>query len=212
MASGLDQWLGKLEGHNEIGEALTKQLQSAEDEVQQFVGGQAALKLAAEKVGNLGAIVSEDLESGKLNFDSELKASEYIKRMVIRAREVILNLSEGAKAKEVASAGKVSALKESREVVMRHTLVAKARAEQLQAAAEEALTVISDTALPSEFPKKSRRSRASGEHPGPSSLASRRDEAARERASTQSPEKSAKKPVAKKNGGKSAGRTSTSKG
>ena len=186
MASGLDQWLGKLEGHNEIGEALTGQLQKAEDEVQQFVGGQTALKVAADKVGALGAVVSDDLESGKLAFDSELKASEYVKRMIIRARETLLNLADGAKSREIAAAGKVSALKESREVVLRHTTVAKTRAEQLQLAQEEARKAAeqptpSDGAEDVEPPKEARQPRAPGERPKPSSLDERRAEAAKEK-------------------------------
>jgi hypothetical protein len=197
MASGLDQWLGKLEGHNEIGEALTGQLQKAEDEVQQFLGGQAALKLSAEKVGALGAVVDQDLNNGKLSFDSELKAAEYVKKMIIRAREVALNLAEGAKAKEIAAAGKVAALKESREVVLKHTMAAKARAEQLQAAQEEARraaqTVQEGSDSPGndkaeEAPKESRQPRVSGQHPGRSSLDDRRAEAAKGRAAVASEE------------------------
>lgn len=190
MASGLDQWLGKLEGHNEIGEALTNQLQKAEDEVQQFIGGQTALKLSVEKVGALGAVVEQDLNDGKLNFDSELKAAEYAKKMVIRAREVLLNLADGAKSREIAAAGKVSALKESREVVLKHTLAARARAEQLRAAEIEARKAVqesltgpdSGSAEAEEPPKQPRQPRASGHHPGHSSLDERRAEAARERA------------------------------
>ncbi len=180
MASGMDQWLGKLEGHNEIGKALTDQLQKAEDEVQQFIGGQRALKVTAEKVGALGAVVEEDLNAGKLNFDSELKASEYVKRMIVRAREAILNLADGAKSKEIAAAGKVSALTESRKIVMQHVLAAKARAEQLQAAKEEAALVVKES-LEKEQTTKGRR-RISGQHPGNSSLDARRDEAAKEKA------------------------------
>jgi len=172
MASGLDQWLGKLEAHNEIGEALTQRLQKAEEEVQQYVGGRTALKAAAENVGALGAIVEADLNEGKLSFDSELKASEYIKKTIIRAREILLNLADGAQSREIAAAGKVSALKESRELVLRHCLTAKARAEQLTAAAKEVEEQLRHPAPEGEEDasvKEPRQPRASGQHPARSS-------------------------------------------
>jgi hypothetical protein len=177
MASGLDQWVGKLEGLNEIGEALTEQLQAAENEVQQFVGGKQALQAAAEKVGALGAAVSEDLEQGKLSFSSELEASEYIKKTIIRAREIVLNLAEGAKSREIAASGKVSALGVSRGLVIRHCKAAKVRAEQLTQAIEEAkdLKNRSEGDLPEEPARRT--SRGPGEHPGPSSLDLRRVQA-----------------------------------
>lgn len=183
MASGLDQWVGKLEGHNEIGEALTAQLQKAEDEVQQFIGGRMALKVAADKVAALGEVVSEDLKAGKLSFESELKASEYVNRMIIRAREVLLNLADGAQNKEMVSSGKVVALRESREVVMRHCTTARVRAEQIQAAQAEAEAAVRAMTVegaepPPEQPQDPEgvrgRRRASGERPGGSTLDERR--------------------------------------
>jgi hypothetical protein len=185
MASGLDQWLGKLEAHNEIGEALTQRLQKAEEEVQQYVGGRTALKAAAEKVGALGAIVEADLNEGKLSFDSELKAAEYVKRTIIRAREILLNLADGTQSREIASAGKVSALKESRELVLRHCLTAKARAEQLTAAAKEIEEQLNQPPSDEDGEadiKEPRQPRASGQHPARSSLDERRAQAALERA------------------------------
>lgn len=189
MASGLDQWLGKLEGHNEIGEALTAQLQKSEEEVQQFIGGRQAFKVGSEKVGALGAVVDEDLNTGKLSFASELEAAAYAKKTIIRATEILLNLCEGAQSKEIAAAGKVAALKESRDVVMRHCMVAKARADQLKAAKEELEAAAEAVEEPTEAepPKAAEeatrgRERLPGQHPGRSSLDDRRQEAAAQEA------------------------------
>lgn len=194
MASGLDQWLGKLEGHNEIGEALTEQLQKAEEEVQQFVGGGLALKLGSDKVGALGSIVDEDLKAGLLSFESELKAAEYVKKTIIRAREILANMAESSKAREIAAAGKVSALKESRDLVLRHCKAAMARAEQLKLAKEEleaALSEDSHEEPPEGSSEEQRgRNRASGRHPGPSRLDGRRVDSAKDKLKSEVTEES----------------------
>lgn len=204
MASGLDQWLGKLEGHNEIGEALTAQLQKSEEEVQQFIGGRQAFKVGSEKVGALGAVVDEDLNTGKLSFASELEAAAYAKKTIIRATEILLNLCEGAQSKEIAAAGKVAALKESRDVVMRHCVVAKARADQLKAAKEELEAAAEAVEEPTEAepPKAAEeatrgRERLPGQHPGRSSLDDRRQKALQEARPKTDPEPPSPKPKAK---------------
>jgi len=209
----LDGFLGKLEVTNEIGEALDKQLQHAEDQAQQLFGGCAALKIGANKVSGLGEHVSKDLEEGKLQFASELEAAEYVKTYLRRASDVLLNLAERSKSDELVAHGKASAIRNTMEMVGRHCKSAKARAEQLVAAAQEAeaLAKGEDPEPSEDTPRGPRTPRASGERPGPSPLDERRAEAAAERAKkgTEAPSKpqAAKKKVAKKKTKKVAKKT-----
>jgi len=179
--TNLDGFLGKLEVTNEIGEALDKQLQHAEDQAQQLFGGCAALKVGAAKVGALGEHVSKDLDEGKLQFESELAAAEYVKTYLRRASEVLLNLAERSKSDELVAHGKASAIRNNMELVGRHCKSARARAEQLVAAAQEAEDIAKGKAPepPEDGP---RGPRAPGERPGRSSLDERRAEAAAARA------------------------------
>lgn len=172
--SNLQGFLGKLEVTNEIGEALDKQLQLAESQTQQYVGGSSALRLGAVKVGELGVHVDKDLAEGKLVFENDLVASAYVKAYLRRASEVLLNLAEKSKSEELVSHGKVAALRASMEVVKKYCISAKARVEQLLAAAEEAARE-AGTNTPSQD-EVDRRNRRPGQHPGPSSLAARRAE------------------------------------
>lgn len=194
MSNNLDGFLGKLEVTNEIGEALDKQLQLAESQVQQYVGGNSALRMGAVKVGELGVHVDKDLNEGKLNFETELVASAYIKGYIRKASEVLLNLAEKAKSEELIAHGRVASIKESMEVVKKHCTVAKARAEQLVAQTQEAAKEAVEG--PSEAPEGDRRNRRPGQHPGPSSLDERRAERDAARAGAPSaPEASDQPPV-----------------
>jgi len=176
MAEKLDGILGKLEVANEIGEQLDKQLQAAENQVQQYIGGSSALRLGAVKVSELGIHIDKDLAEGKLAFDSELTAVSYVKSYLRKASECLLNLSEKSKTEEMISHGKTAALKESLEIVKKHAIVAKSRTEQLLAAMEEAAKeAMSPDAIPSTS-ELDRRNRRPGQHPGPSSLDARRAE------------------------------------
>jgi len=181
MADNLQVFLGKLEVTNEIGEQLDEQLQRVENTVQQLVGGGAALRLGANKVGELGSHVDRDLEAGKLQFTSELEVAAYVKKYIIRANEVLLNLAEKSKSDELVAHGKAAALKESMAVVKRFCTSAKSRAEQIVAANEElakmaAAAGVDPAAVPAAVPAVDRGARLPGQHPGPSSLAERRAE------------------------------------
>lgn len=185
--SNLQGFLGKLEVTNEIGELLDKQLQLAEGQAQQYVGGSSALRLGAVKVGELGTHIDKDLEEGKLSFESELAAASYMKSYLRKASEVLLNLSEKSKNEELIAHGKVAALRESMEIVKKHCVSAKARVEQLLAAAQEAAKeAAQETAEGGSYVEIDRRNRRPGQHPGPSSLDERRAErdAARAQADT----------------------------
>jgi hypothetical protein len=172
--SNLQGFLGKLEVTNEIGELLDKQLQLAEGQAQQYIGGSASFRLGAVKVGELGIHIDKDLEEGKLSFESELAAASYMKSYLRKASEVLLNLAEKSKNEELIAHGKVAALRESMEVVKKHCLSAKSRVEQLLAAAQEAAKE-AETGV-SEVEVADRRNRRPGQHPGPSSLDARRAE------------------------------------
>lgn len=173
MSNDLQTILGKLEVTNEIGETLDKQLQHAENTTQQLAGGSASLRLGAVKVGELGVHVDKDLQEGKLAFESELVAAAYVKGFLRKASEVLLNLADKTKSEELVSHGRVAAIKESLEIVKKHCVNAKARAEQLVAAHEE-LAKIEAGNVPEEV--GDRRNRLPGQHPGPSSLDDRRAE------------------------------------
>lgn len=176
MSEKIDGFLAKLEVANEIGEQLDKQLQAAENQVQQYIGGSSALRLGAVKVGELGTHIDKDLGEGKLAFDSELAAAAFIKSYLRKASECLLNLSEKSKTEELIAHGKTAALKESLEIVRKHAIVAKSRTEQIIAAMEEAAK---EAASPDAIPSTSetdRRNRRPGQHPGPSSLDERRTE------------------------------------
>jgi hypothetical protein len=181
--ANLDGFLGKLEVTNEIGETLDKQLQLAESQVQQYVGGNSALRMGAIKVGELGVHVDKDLNEGKLSFESELVAAAYIKGFIRKAGEVLLNLADKAKSEELVAHGRVASFKESLEVVKKHCTVARARAEQLVAQAQEAAKEVVEG--PSEAQEGDRRNRRPGQHPGPSSLDERRAEQTTAKASTE---------------------------
>jgi len=186
MSTGLEGSLGKLEVTNDIGEALDKQLQQAENQAQQLLGGTTALKVAAKKVGALGEHISQDLEEGKLQFSTELEAATYTKEWIRRACEVLNNLAEKSKSEELVAHGKAKGLRDSMEMVGRHCKAAKARAEQLVAAAEEAQAKAAEGAKGdgAEVPEDAARggARAPGERPGPSTLDERRAEAAQAKA------------------------------
>jgi prophage DNA circulation protein len=175
MAEKLDGFLGKLEVTNEIGEQLDKQLQHAEAQVQQYIGGSSALRLGAVKVGELGVHIDKDLQEGKLAFESELVAVAYVKGYLRKASECLLNLSEKSKTEELIAHGKTAALKESLEIVKKHAVVAKSRTEQLLAAMEEVAKEASGGISQDDL-SGDRRNRRSGQHPGPSSLDARRAE------------------------------------
>lgn len=174
MSNDLQTILGKLEVTNEIGETLDKQLQHAENTTQQLAGGSASLRLGAVKVGELGAHVDKDLQEGKLSFESELVAAAYVKGFIRKASEVLLNLSDKTKSEELVSHGRVAAMKESLEIVKKHCVNAKARAEQIVAAHEELAKI--EAGNISEYEATDRRNRLPGQHPGPSSLDDRRAE------------------------------------
>ena len=174
--SGLEGFLGKLEVTNEIGEALDKQRQQAEDQAQQLLGGSAALKAGAAKVGELGVHVDRDLDEGKLQFENELAAVAYVKTYLRRAGEVLLNLAEKSKNEELVAHGRAAALRNSLEIVGRHCKSAKARAEQLVAQAEETEALAKGEPVES-VEEGPRGARMPGERPGPSSLDERRAEA-----------------------------------
>ena len=188
MTSSLEGFLGKLEVTNEIGEALDKQRQQVEDQAQQLLGGSAALKAGAAKVGALGEHISKDLEEGKLQFGTELEVAAYAKEWLSRAGEVLLNLAEKSKSEELVAHGKAAAIRSSMEVVGRHCKAAKARAEQLVAQAEEAEARAKGDAEPTEEPVEDGprgRARMPGERPGPSPLDDRRAQARAEMAQTE---------------------------
>lgn len=177
MSNDLQTILGKLEVTNEIGETLDKQLQHAENTTQQLAGGSASLRLGAVKVGELGVHVDKDLQEGKLAFESELVAAAYVKGFLRKASEVLLNLADKTKSEELIAHGRVSALKESLEIVKKHCVNAKARAEQIVAAAQEAAKeAAQEAAEGGSYVEIDRRNRRSGQHPGPSSLDDRRAE------------------------------------
>lgn len=195
--SQLDLWLGKLEVTNELGEQLDKQLQQAESTAQQLHGGSLALKAGAEKVGELGIHVTRDLEEGKLEFESALKASEYIHRKIIQAREVLLNLAEKSKADELVAHGKAAGLRGFMQTMQNHAKAAKARSQQLIAQAEELAKALEEqpteesASAPEPEAADRPRGRMSGQHPGRSPLDERRAEAAKARAEAEAAEKAA---------------------
>ncbi len=191
MSNNLQVFIGKLEVTNEIGETLDKQLQLAENATQQLSGGSAAFKVGAEKVGALGVHVDKDLEEGKLAFASELEASAYIKKYIIRASEVLLNLAEKSKNEELVAHGRVAAIKESMEVVKKHAFAAKSRAEQIVAAQEEMAKLAAD---PDKLAEDDRGARMPGQHPGRSSLDERRAERDAAKAQAAAPAESAPEP------------------
>jgi hypothetical protein len=194
MSEKLDGFLGKLEVTNEIGEQLDKQLQQAENLVQQYIGSSSALRLGAVKIGELGTHIDKDLAEGKLVFDSELTAVSYMKSYLRKASECLLNLSEKSKTEELIAHGKTAALKESLEIVKKHAVVAKSRTEQILAAMEEAAK---EAANPDAIPSTSevdRHNRRPGQHPGPSSLDERRAERDAANAAEAQPEASEAQP------------------
>ena len=188
----LDGFLGKLEVTNEIGEQFDKQLQAAENQAQQFQGGAASLRLGAVKVGELGTHIDEDLQEGKLAFESDLAAAAYMKSYLRKASEVLLNLAEKSKTEELLVLGKALALRESLEVVKKHAVSAKARSEQIIAAMEELAKEVAGEKPATE----DRHNRLPGQHPGPSSLDDRRAERDAARAAEAQPAPSEPPPEA----------------
>lgn len=171
----LDSWLGKLEVTNELGEKLDGDLQRAEQVAQHLHGGAAALKSGAEKIGELGTHVSRDLEEGLLEFETPLKAAEYTRKYLTRAREVLLNLAEKSKNEELVAHGKAAGLRVFMGTLQNHAKAAKARTEQLLAAAEEVQKAEeSSEKEPDDDAPRRGRVRLPGEHPGRSSLDARR--------------------------------------
>lgn len=193
--TNLDGFLGKLEVTNEIGEVLDKQLQQAEDQAQQLFGGCAALKMGASQIGKLGEHVDKDLDEGRLQFSTELEAAAYVKSYLRKAGEVLRNLADKSKSEELVAHGKGAAVRESMALVGRHCKAAKARAEQLMAAAVE-IQARADGKKP-ESPEEGPRGgpRMPGERPGPSTLDERRAEAAAERAKKASESSQAEIPL-----------------
>lgn len=188
MNGKLDGFLGKLEVTNEIGEQLDKQVEAAEHQVQQYIGGSSALRLGAVKVGELGIHVDKDMNEGKLVFENELAVSAYIKSYLRKASEVLLNLAEKSKTEEMIAHGRVSALKESLEIVRKHAITARARSEQIIAAMEEAAKEAQNPDSIPSTEEADRGSRRPGQHPGPSSLDERRSERDVQKASGPEPE------------------------
>ena len=179
--SNLDAFLGKMAVTNEIGEQLDKQLEQANNQAQQFFGGSAALKVGANKVSALGEHVDKDLEEGKLLVTTELEVAALIKKYLLRANEVLLNLAEKSKSEELVANGKVVAIRQNLELVQRHCVAAKSRAEQLMAAAEERRKAAEESPTGEEPVAEDRHRRVAGTHPGRSSLDERRAEAAKSR-------------------------------
>jgi hypothetical protein len=178
----LDLWLGKLESTNTLGEQLDRQLEQAEQQAQQLHGGSAALKHGAERVGELGIHVGRDLDEGKLEFESALQASEYVKKKILQAREVLLNLSEKSKNEELVAHGKAAGLRGFMQTMQNHAKAARARAQQLTEQAEEFAKQAEEGNAGGDAEEEGKEEaprgpRMAGEHPGRSTLAERRAEA-----------------------------------
>jgi len=187
MSANLDSTLGKLEVTNAIGEQLDRQLEQAGHKAQQMFGGASAFNIGAKKVGALGEHVDQDLKEGKLQVGTELEVSSLIKKYIIRASDLLQNLAEKSKSEELVAHGREAAVRESMEVVKRHCVSAKARAQQLVASAE------GKAEHPDKVPdERTEGPREAGDHPGPSTLRERREEAAKTKAAEEAKAEEAK--------------------
>lgn len=138
---------GRLDLSNDLGEQLDKLAELSEQEVHQRVGQASGLRDGAEKVRLLHAHVDKDFEEGKLKGVSDLEGVATVKLYVTRAVEILLNLSEKAKAEHLVANGKAAQAKQAVEVVQRYARAARVTLEQAYAAEAETAKLKEDGAV-----------------------------------------------------------------
>jgi len=170
--SVLEQLAAKAQVTGDVGENLDKELTAAEAEAHAYMGGSKWLKEGTKGVSSLADHIRKDFEEGKFDALDGKQIHDLLLDYNRKACECMLNLSELKKAEALVANGRVVGLKNALEVVKRHHTTATVRAEQLlQAIASE------EQPMDEEAARAARRERAPGEHPGPSSLDARRQEA-----------------------------------
>lgn len=138
---------GRLDLANDLGEQLDKLAELSEQEVYQRAGQASGLREGAEKVRLLHAHVDKDFEEDKLKGVSDLEGVATVKLYITRATEILLNLSEKAKAEHLVANGKAAQAKQAVEVVQRYARAAKVTLEQSYASEAEAAKLKEDGAM-----------------------------------------------------------------
>lgn len=181
----LEALTAKVDLTGDLGETYDQMLQAAEREAYGREGAEKVLKAAAKLVLKLHEHVDKDLEEDNLP-KQELQIAGYAKRYVTLASESLLNLAEKMEAEKFVAHGKLAALKSVVAVVQRHhdsavTVKKQVETELSQAVAGQELN--GDAR-----PTVRGAARASGQHPGPSSLEERRAKGKRLKAERQAKE------------------------
>lgn len=142
----------------EVGKMLEEGQDSAQNEVHKSRGAISYLSRASRGIEHLNQIVSNDLDDGKLEFDSEFHASSYVSEIIEKAKNICVELSAQAEREALACAGRLQAMQASVKNVEKRFLAERTKLEQLAARLEN---------------PDLNGSRQVGEHPG-SGLKSRR--------------------------------------
>ena len=156
----------------DLGETLDKALEQARTEVARLQGQSMGIKAAIPGIGNLADHIRKDFEDGKLDGLDGKSVHDLLLDWNRKAIECLANLSEAKKAEAVGAEGRVIGIKDALLLVQkRHDNDTG----QIKRLTELAMAPPLDEA---EL-KEARRGRAAGEHPGPSPLDARRQEAAK---------------------------------
>lgn len=168
----LEQMAAKAQVTGDIGERIDKELQETHEAILKLEGGQHWVKESIKGVGGLAEHVKKDFEEGKLeNLDSKA-VHDLLLTYNERACECLLSFSKKLEGDRLVANGKLVGLRGSLELVQHHHTAASARAAQITAAIEDTTPAANEDEA-----RAARRERQPGEHPGPSPLEARRQEA-----------------------------------
>jgi hypothetical protein len=168
----LEQMAAQAKVTGDIGERLDQELEETRAQILKYEGGVFWLKDSTKGVGGLAEHVRKDFEEGKLeNLDGKA-VHDLLLAYNQRAIECMLSLAEKLKADGLVANGKLVGIRGALELTQRHHTAATARAAQITAAIENEIPAANEDEA-----RAARRERLPGEHPGPSPLEARRQEA-----------------------------------
>lgn len=111
--SGIAESETKLVVLREIGKSLEDGERAARAELERQKGSKLALVRASKGIAAINELVSNDLDAGTLNFESELHASSYVSNIVEKARKICVDLGALAEREELVSSGRLLAMEQA---------------------------------------------------------------------------------------------------
>jgi hypothetical protein len=181
----LEQLAAQAQVTGDVGEKLDTALEAAQAEVYRLQGGSLWLKAGTKGVGGLADHIRQDFEAGKFEGLDAKAIHDLLLDWNRKAVECMVNLADQKKSEGLAAEGKILGLREAMKLVQQSHDVASKRASMI---------VAQEPPVDEQAARGERRARMPGEHPGPSPLDARRQEAAKaEVAESEKPKRGRKK-------------------